>query len=140
MNVFYVVLMLFIVSISGAVMRYKADKADKNPENLASDEDAERKYAALCEPGETLKVVCRGWKEQYYVLTDRRLILEDKKGMQSIPLNSIQNVKFRKTDGGKARTVDTCQSIIIYANGQYSLFRYSNKFDQITRALMEEWQ
>lgn len=70
------------------LMRSKATKSDQDSVNIAKDQSAEEKYAALCDAGETISVVCRGFREEYYVLTNKRLIIDNKKGFNSILLNT----------------------------------------------------
>ena len=126
------VLLVLTSSIVVARMNSKAKKSDQMPKNIAKDQEAEKKYAAFCEDGETLRVVCRGWKEEYYVLTDRRLIIDNKKGFISIPFDSIKRVDFKNGDGGKARQPSDCQVMIVYADKEYYMARYSGKFNQIS--------
>ena len=136
-QLYYVVLLFFIISLAAGVMRWKASKADQDPDNIAKDREAEKKYAELCEADEQISVVCRGLKEEYYVLTNRRLIIDNKKGFHSIPLDTIKNVKFQKMDGGKARSSPQCQIMSVYADRKYTLARYSEVFDQISSFFFE---
>ena len=131
-SLFLVVIMLFIYGLVINVMRLKATKSDQDPTNIAKDQVAEEKYIALCEAGETISVVCRGYKEEYYVLTNKRLIIDNKKGFQSIPLDIITKVEFRKGDGGKVKQASECQIMTVYADKKYPMCRYSGKFDQIS--------
>lgn len=131
-SLYLIVLMFAICSIAVAIMRSRATKSDQDPVNIEKDKMAEEKYAALCEDDETIKVVCRGYREEYYVLTDKRFIIDNNKGFNSIPLDAIKKVVFKKADGGKARNVEQCQLMIIYADKKYPTARYSAKYDEIT--------
>ena len=131
-SVLLVVLMLFISSLVVSVMRWRAKKSDEDPVNAVKDKEAEEKYTALCVADETISVVCRGYKEEYYILTNKRMIIDNKKGLHSIPLDTIKKVDFRKADGGKARQPLECQIMTIHTDRKYTLARYSEKFDQIT--------
>ena len=133
MNPLYTVLIIFLISgVVGSLMRQRVTKSDQNMENIVKDQNAEAKYAALCETGETISVVCRGYKEEYYVLTDRRLIIDNKKGFHSIPLDTIRGIDFRKSDGGKPKQASECQVMTVHADKKYPMARYSGKFDQIS--------
>lgn len=60
-------------------------------------------------------------------------MIDKRKGLTSISLDLIERVRFLKMNGDKAKSVADCFSIKLYVfeNKKYSLFRYSNKFDQI---------
>ncbi len=130
-SLYLVVLMGFILSTVTFIWRERAEKADQDPANIAKDQEAEKKYAGLCESDETINVICRGNKEEYYVLTDKRLIIDNKNGLQSIPFDTIKKVKLQKLGGGKAGHPSLCQIITINADRKYTLARYSQKFNEI---------
>ncbi len=132
MDSFYIIIAIGLISsIVIAIMRYKAEKGDQDPSNIEKDRAAATKYSELCEESETISVVCRGYKEEYYVLTNKRLIIDNKKGFNSIPLQSISKVDLKKADGSKARSSSDCQLIMIHAEKRYTIVRYSGKFDGI---------
>ena len=134
-----IILMLVLSSVAAGVMRMRATKADQDPANIAKDEEAEKKYASLCEAGESIRVVCRGYKTDYYVLTTKRLMIDSKKGLTSIPLENITKVKFQKSDGGKARQASDCQIMTVYADKRHTMCRYSEKFDEIVASFFHTW-
>ena len=129
---FLVVIMGLISGLVMSIWKWRAEKLDKDPAKIASDQNAEEKYTALCESGETISVVCRGYKNEYYVLTNRRLIIDNKKGFHSIPLDTVTKVVLRKADGGKVKQASECQVMTVYADKKYAMARYSNKFDKIS--------
>lgn len=137
MNSLYIVVAVGLLSaIAVAVSKRRAEKADQDPVNIEKDRAAEAKYSGLCEEGEVISVVCRGYKEEYYVLTGTRLIIDNKKGFNSIPLSSITKADLKRADGNKARTVSDCNLITFHADKKYNLVRYSGKFDKIAEYFM----
>ena len=132
MNPIYIVLIMSLCAgLAAFGMKWRAEKSDRDPENIANDQKAEEKYAAFCENGETVSVICRSYKKgEYYVLTDRRLMIDDKKGVHSIPLDMIRKIVFHKAGGGKAEQPSECMEIVVHADKKYKIYRYSGKFDQ----------
>ena len=121
-------------------MKWRTNKSDRDPANIENDQKAEEKYAALCESGETLSVVCRGCRKgEYYVLTDKRLIIDNKKGTHSIPLDASKKAVFHNAGGSKAKQPSECLEMIVYADKKYKLYRDSWKFDQICACLFYRW-
>lgn len=118
MNPLYIVLfMVLLAGLMGIIWRLRAKKFDQDPANIENDQKAEEKYAALCENGEEITVVCRGYyKGEYYVLTNKRLIIDNKKGFNSIPLETITNVNIRTASTGKVRYPHECQMIMFSAD------------------------
>ena len=124
------------------IWNIRTTRADENPQNIERDKQAEEKYAALCTGDERLLCVCRGYyKNEYYVLTDRNLIIEDhRKGQQVIPLDRIRKVKFKKINGKKAKHFSECQIIIVYTDRKYALTQISEKFAIISEYLFERYK
>lgn len=137
MNSLYIIVIVGLLSsIVVSIMKSRAEKADHDPANIEKDRAAEEKYSALCETDESISVICRGYKEEYYVLTNKRLIIDNKKGFNSIPLSSISKVDLKKANGDKARNNSDCQLITIHADKKYTIVRYSGKFDGIAEYFM----
>ena len=136
-TILLLVIMGLITSITVAIMKAKQAKADKNPNNIESDQRAEETFAALCEADENIKVVCRGgYKGEYYAVTNKRLMINNKKGLVSIPLETIQKVRLQTLDGHKAKEPSDCYHIIINADKKYSFYRNSGKFDMLSSVFM----
>jgi|GEM_PF-5151420 len=113
-----------------------ADRANVQEGSQTRDTTLWDKYAAMCEDGETLQVVCPGYKTEYYAMTNKGLIVDNKKGVQSIPFSAITSVDCWRVGGGKASTVSDCQTITIHADKTYHIGRYSSQFEQIAAELM----
>lgn len=140
--IFIVVISGLIVSAGFAIIKYRSSKADANPVNIEADKKEEEKAASLCEEGESVKIVCRGnGKGVYYILTDKRLIIDKPKRMKSISLDMIERVRFLKMNGDKAKSVNDCMCIKLYVfeNKKYGLYRYSNQFDQLCAYFFSEY-
>lgn len=141
MNPFVIGLLVVVIPvIVSSILKKKHAEEDKSPVNQARDTEARAKYQALCEEGETLQTVCRGYQTEYYAMTDRRLIIDNKKGLQSVPFESIRKVDFFKMGGGKAATASDCQVIAVHADKKYSMACYSGNFEQIAGELMRRYR
>ncbi len=97
------------------------------------------KYTAMCKDGETLQVVCPGYKTEYYAMTDKGLIIDNKKGVQSIPFSTITSIDCWRMGGGTASSPSECHTITIYADKKYYIGRYSSQFEQIAAELMKRF-
>ena len=124
---------VIIISVPVAIWRRRrAQKMDQDPANIENDKKVEEKYASLCESNERLIVVCRGYyKDEYYILTDERLFIENKKGVHTIPLGTVKKIEFLTVTGGKTKYTSECFTVMVYANKRYWLYRNSEKFDEI---------
>lgn len=135
MNPLYIVIIIgLITSITAMILRNKASKADSDPANIESDRNEEKKAVSLCDEGESVKIVCRGnGKDIYYILTDKRLIIDKHKGMSSIRLDMIERVRFYKTGGDKAKQSSDCFyfKVYVFEDKTYTFYRYSEKFEQL---------
>lgn len=128
-----------IIGIAFAVIKARSAKADALPENREAAQKEEEKIKAQCKEGESVKVVCRGnGKDVYYVLTDQRLIIDKNKGMNSIPLDMIERVLFYKLGGERTKNASDCAyfKVFVFEGKKYSLYRYSEKFDQLCEYFM----
>ena len=128
-TIFVVVLGGLIISTSAIIIKARQKKFDNNPENVKNDEKAKENFASLCTPDETIKTACRGGHiGEYYALTTKRILINNKKGLKSIPLDSIKKIKFEKFGGGRAAEPEECFQITLYADKKYSLYRSTEKF------------
>ena len=115
------------------------DMANAQADGQKSDTALWDRYAAMCKNGNTLQVVCPGYKTEYYALTDMGLIIDNKKGVQFILFTDITSVDFFRMGGGRPTSASECQNIVIYADKKYYLGRYSSQFDQIADELMKRF-
>jgi len=115
------------------------DMANAQAGGQKSDTALWDRYAAMCKNGNTLQVVCPGYKTEYYALTDMGLIIDNKKGVQFILFTDITSVDFFRMGGGRPTSASECQSISIKADKTYYLGRYSSQFDKIAGELMNRF-
>ena len=133
MNSFYTIVILGLITIfAGFLFTIKSRKEDSKPENVKKEQEIREKYEVLCREGEKLISVCRGYKE-YYILTDQRLFIEGAKGEKTIDLDSIKTVKLLNASGGKAHTAMNCMHIVIKAESDHTLYRQSERFNEIAQ-------
>ena len=141
MVVYVVVAAALIVSIAALIFRLRMEKEDNHSENIEADKKAKEKADSLCAEDEDVKAVCRiDRKGGYAYLTNKRFFIDNKNGLQTILLDDIKKVTFKKMDGNKARYPSDCFTIIIYVDGtSYKLYRYSNSFDVFSGYLMRNF-
>lgn len=139
MNSFTIIIIIgLITTLTGYLTTLKSTREDNNPENIEKEKKIKAKYESLLDDGETLVSVCRGDKG-FYILTDKRLFIENKKGNFAIDLDNIKKVKTQNMSGGKVSTAASCMRIIIKADKNYSLYRQSNNFTDIAQFFLRRY-
>ena len=101
MNPIYMILIVGVfAALLGLLRSFIVGRADKKPEAIHMDEEAQQRYAAICAPDEQLKIVCRAHysKPWYYVLTSQRLIID-------IPDKTHDEIRLSEITGIKAEDV-----------------------------------
>ena len=133
-------IMIFIIVLATSIGTYaiRRNAAKKDLENVEADRDARERYDDMCGEGETLRVVCRGWKKgEYYVLTSARLII-DNGLVTSIPLENVKKVRLIDAAGGGTKRTADAAAISVKADRKYKLYRASNEFERLVESLLAE--
>lgn len=136
--------MIFLLSLAlglkGLITSWRSQKNDSDPANQVADAEAEKRWAAQCNPGESLWVVCHYkdmLKDEYYVLTSQRLIVESDRNPHQIPLESITKVSVEDSRGWKTSDSSKALRIKIWSDqGKVTLVRTSEKFTELARCFI----
>lgn len=126
----------FLSVLIAGLVGIRLKKADQRSENQELRTVAKGKYAALCAPDETVRVICQAHlkKPYFYVLTTKRLILDLKK-RQEIPVSEIKSVKLYDARGNKTKYLSQAIYAKLKAGKKVTLVRCSASFEELVAAI-----
>lgn len=139
MNMLTVLVVICVIAaLVSVVWQLRAQKRDASSEYQNRDLEAQQRFEGMLQAGESLLAFCSNdTKSRYYfAVTDRRLFLETKKGVVELTQNQIRGIDFLTLNGHKLKNDrGGTMYIKIKAGKTYSVFRYSEKFEEVVSAL-----
>lgn len=94
--------------------------------------DFTRRLETVLQPRETIKLVCPG-REGHWVLTSKRLLMEDGEGFFAIPFSRLKRLQGQDKSG-KA-TAAPAKMAQLTLNGEYTLHGRDKNFPEFARQL-----
>ena len=88
-------------------------------------------------PREIIKVVCPQ-KKGRWILTNKRLLLEEKGGFHAIPLDKIKSVQGKNAAGNRTTSPANMVSLIIRADKDYTIGNTCELFPELA-AQLQSW-
>ena len=88
-------------------------------------------------PKETVKVICQQ-KKGRWILTNKRLLLEEKGGFHAIPLDKIKSIQGKNAAGNRTTSPANMVSLTMKAGKDYSISNTSDQFPELVRQLQAE--
>ena len=88
-------------------------------------------------PRETIKVVCPQ-KKGRWILTNKRLLLEEKGGFHAIPLDKIKSVQGKNAAGNRTTSPANMVSLIVRADKDYTIGNTCELFPELA-AQLQSW-
>ena len=85
-------------------------------------------------PKETIKVICPQ-KKGRWILTNKRLLLEEKGGFHAIPLDKIKSVQGKNAAGNRTTSPANMVSLIIRADKDYTIGNTCELFPELAAQL-----
>ena len=85
-------------------------------------------------PRETIKVVCPQ-KKGRWILTNKRLLLEEKGGFHAIPLDKIKSVQGKNAAGNRTTSPANMVSLIVRADNDYTIGNTCELFPELAAQL-----
>ena len=85
-------------------------------------------------PRETIKVVCPQ-KKGRWILTNKRLLLEEKGGFHAIPLDKIKSVQGKNAAGNRTTSPANMVSLIVRADKDYTIGNTCELFPELAAQL-----
>ena len=101
-------------------------------------ERAERDFTRTLEtallPKETIKVICPQ-KKGRWILTSKRLLLEEKGGFHAIPLDKIKSVQGKNTSGNRTTSPANMVSLTVKADKDFIIQNLNDQFPELAAQL-----
>ena len=88
-------------------------------------------------PKETVKVVCQQ-KKGRWILTNKRLLLEEKGGFHAIPLEKIKSIQGKNAAGNRTTSPANMVSLTVKAGKDYSIQNTNDQFPELAKLLQSE--
>ena len=85
-------------------------------------------------PRETVKVVCPQ-KKGRWILTNKRLLLEEKGGFHAIALDKIQSVQGKNAAGNRTTVPANMVSLTVKADKDYTIQNLNDQFPELAAQL-----
>ena len=101
-------------------------------------ERAERDFTRTLEtallPKETIKVICPQ-KKGRWILTSKRLLLEEKCGFHAIPLGKIKSIQGKNAAGNRTTSPANMVSLTVKADKDFIIQNLNDQFPELVKQL-----
>ena len=88
-------------------------------------------------PKETVKVICQQ-KKGRWILTNKRLLLEEKGGFHAIPLDKIKSIQGKNAAGNRTTAPANMVSLTVKADKDYSISNTNDQFPELAKLLQAQ--
>ena len=99
---------------------------------------AERDFTRTLEtallPKETIKVICPQ-KKGRWILTSKRLLLEEKGGFHAIPLGKIKSIQGKNAAGNRTTSPANMVSLTVKADQDFIIQNLNDQFPELVKQL-----
>lgn len=85
-------------------------------------------------PRETVKVICPQ-KKGRWILTSKRLLLEEKGGFHAVPLEKIKSVQGQNAAGNRTTAPANMVSLTVKTDKDYTLLNTGDQFTELVKQL-----
>ena len=88
-------------------------------------------------PKETVKVICPQ-KKGRWILTNKRLLLEEKGGFHAVPLDKIKSVQGKNAAGNRTTSPANMVGLTVKADKDYSISNTNDQFPELAKLLQAQ--
>ena len=88
-------------------------------------------------PKETVKVICPQ-KKGRWILTNKRLLLEEKGGFRAMPFDKIKSIQGKNAAGNRTTSPANMVSLTIKADKDIPIWNTSSQFPELAKLLQSE--
>ena len=99
--------------------------------------DFTRTLETVLLPKETVKVICPQEKGRW-ILTNKRLLLEEKGGFHAIPLDKIKSIQGKNAAGNRTTSAANMVSLTVKADKDFLIQNSNNQFPELAKLLQSE--
>lgn len=101
--------------------------------------DFTRTLETVLLPKETVKVICPQ-KKGRWILTNKRLLLEEKGGFHAIPLDKIKSIQGKNAAGNRTTSAASMVSLTVKADKDFLIQNSNGQFPELAKLLQSELQ
>ena len=99
--------------------------------------DFTRTLETVLLPKETVKVICPQ-KKGRWILTNKRLLLEEKGGFHAIPLDKIKSIQGKNAAGNRTASAASMVSLTVKADKDFLIQNSNDQFPELAKLLPSE--
>ena len=99
--------------------------------------DFARTLETVLLPKETVKVICPQ-KKGRWILTNKRLLLEEKGGFHAIPLDKIKSIQGKNAAGNRTASAASMVSLTVKADKDFLIQNSNDQFPELAKLLQSE--
>ena len=99
--------------------------------------DFTRTLETVLLPKETVKVIFPQ-KKGRWILTNKRLLLEEKGGFHAIPLDKIKSIQGKNAAGNRPTSAASMVSLTVKADKDFLIQNSNNQFPELAKLLQSE--
>ena len=101
--------------------------------------DFTRTLETVLLPKETVKVICPQ-KKGRWILTNKRLLLEEKGGFHAVPLEKIKSVQGKNAAGNRTTSPANMVGLTVKADKDFLIQNSNGQFPELAKLLQSELQ
>ena len=99
-----------------------------------AEQDFTRTLETALLPKETIKVICPQ-KKGRWILTSKRLLLEEKGGFHAIPLDKIKSIQGKNAAGNRTTSPANMVSLTVKADKDFIIQNLNDQFPELVKQL-----
>ena len=99
--------------------------------------DFTRTLETVLLPKETVKVICPQ-KKGRWILTNKRLLLEEMGGFHAIPLDKIKSIQGKNAAGNRTTSAASMVSLTVKADKDFLIQNSNDQFPELAKLLQSE--
>ena len=99
--------------------------------------DFTRTLETVLLPKETVKAICPQEKGRW-ILTNKRLLLEEKGGFHAIPLDKIKSIQGKNAAGNRTTSAASMVSLTVKADKDFLIQNSNDQFPELAKLLQSE--
>ena len=88
-------------------------------------------------PKETVKVICQQ-KKGRWILTNKRLLLEEKGGFHAVPLDKIKSIQGKNAAGNRTTSPANMVSLTVKADKDFTIQNPDDQFPELAKLLQAQ--
>ena len=127
----------YLLIAAAAVILLLAVRSAVNKRRKRLERDFTRTLETALLPKETAKVVCQQ-KKGRWILTNKRLLLEEKGGFHAVPLDKIKSIQGKNAAGNRTTSPANMVSLTVKADKDFTIQNTDDQFPELAKLLQAQ--